>query len=388
VPDPLGPNPPLIDAVRAHDVAAVRRLLRAGAEVDLRDGQGRTPLHHAVAAGNAEIAACLLVYGAEYALCDHQGRRALDPAAVGMETMHAIRQRYHRFREDDAERPAEWRCAERWAAELDRRGIVKVTGLIEPDAMHRMRREFETFVRNLGREVARGSVVKTSYFEEEHWWPEQRAFVSNNAFKHSSELVRFSCRPELLEAAHLYLGRPASIQRAVAMRYLAGVTPERDMFRWHHDLEDKRLKVMILLTDVGPDDQHMSYACGSHTLFHPYRMFLENACDLEYCRRHLDRLEIYDATGKAGDFFLFDTNGAHRGIRRHAGRVRDVYLIELSASTSNIWGGDVDARIVAEARPRHDPFEGFMAAEKKWEVAARQQSPSWVETLAHIDAWL
>jgi hypothetical protein len=105
----------------------------------------------------------------------------------------------------------------------------------------------------------------------------------------------------------------------------------------------------------------MSYVVGSHTLFHPYRMFFKNACDLSYCRRHLPNIEIYDATGKAGDIFLFDTNGAHRGVRRETGSVRDVYLVEYNASTSNVWGGDV-APNLDDVPLGHNPFERMTAA--------------------------
>jgi hypothetical protein len=379
---------PLIEAARRGDAITVERVLQQGADADVQDARGWTALHHAAAAGHAETAGCLLAYGASHALRDASGRGALDPESVSLEELHAIRQRYHRFRRSDEARSASSPSAERWARDLDRRGIVKIPGFVQAEELNLMRSEFETFVRSLRSKIARGGGRKRHYFEEEHWWPEERAFVTNNAFKHSAQLVRFSRRLELLEAARLYLGRPPFVQRAVAMRYLAGPSTESEMFAWHHDLEDKRFKVMILLSDVGPDDQHMSYVCGSHTLFHPHRMFLRNACDLEYCRQHLRTIEIYDATGEAGDVFLFDTNGAHRGVRRETGRVRDVYLVELNASAANVWGGDVDPSVLAEVRLHPDPFERLIAVEKKWDRPIAQRSPSWVESLPNVRAWL
>lgn len=381
-------DPPLITAVRQRDAATVERLLQQGAQVDVRDARGRAALHHAVAAGDSEMAACLLAYGASHALRDGDGRRALDPDVVSRETLHAIRQRYHRFRRSDQSLRSSEPGVERWARDLDRRGIVKLAGYVQPDELHLMRSEFEGFVRHLRRKIASGSGVKKHYFEEEHWWSDARAFVTNNAFRHSAQLVRFCCRAEIQEAARLYLGRPPFVQRAVAMRYLAGPATESDMFAWHHDLEDKRFKVMILLTDVGPDDQHMSYVCGSQALFHPYRMFRENACDLEYCREQLGEIEIFDAIGNAGDVFLFDTNGAHRAVRRATGRIRDVYCVELNASRANIWGGDVDASVLAEMRLEHDALQGLIAAEKKWDAPAAQAQPSWVVSLPDVEAWL
>ena len=379
---------PLIRAASAGDVIAVEQLLQHGADPDLHDAHGRSALHHAVAAGDAQTAACLLAYGASYARRDASGGAALDPDRVSLDVLHAIRQRLHRFRRSDERPSASLPCAQRWARELDQRGIAKLAGCVAPGELDLMRREFARFVRALAGKIARSEGVKRHYFEEEHWWPEERALITNNAFKHSAQLVRFSSRPELLEAARLYLGRPPFVQRALAMRYLAASASQRDMFAWHHDLEDKRLKVMILLSDVGPDDQHMSYVCGSQTLFHPYRMFLDNACDLAYCRQHLGTLEIYDAVGQAGDVFLFDTNGAHRAIRRETGRVRDAFLVEFNASTANLWGGDIAASLLAELRLEHDPFARFVAAEKKWNLPSAQTSPSWASSLPHPHTWL
>src|SRR5439155_16491644 len=114
----------------------------------------------------------------------------------------------------------------------------------------------------------------------------------------------------LLDVAHRYLGKTPWIKRGVAMRYLASSSADHAMFGWHHDLEDMRLKVMVLITDVSERDQTMSYVLGSHKLFHPLVMFLKNHCSLDYCRKHLGELEIYDTIGTAGDVLLFDSNVA------------------------------------------------------------------------------
>ena len=83
------------------------------------------------------------------------------------------------------------------------------------------------------------------YDEEEHWWPEDQAYVSNNAFKHSRALTAFSCGRELLELADRYLGKHALITRGVAMRYLPQVSRGHDMFGWHHDIEDRELDLRL-----------------------------------------------------------------------------------------------------------------------------------------------
>lgn len=173
------------------------------------------------------------------------------------------------------------------------------------------------------------------------------------------------------------------------MRYLPLAERSNDMFGWHHDMEEKRFKVMILLTDVGPDDQHMSYVLGSQKPFHPYEMFFKNAYPLKRVRKLLPEIKIFDCTGKAGDMFLFDTNGSHRGRRRETGRVRDVFLVEYSADRTGTWGGDVDlSAFDGLALPGYNPFDRILAAQKKWDQPLTRQAPTWVESLPNVEAWL
>jgi len=62
---PAASLPPLLDAARRADAAALRSLLARGGAVDERDRQGRTALHWAATAGSAEAARLLLERGAD-----------------------------------------------------------------------------------------------------------------------------------------------------------------------------------------------------------------------------------------------------------------------------------------------------------------------------------
>jgi uncharacterized protein len=74
-----GPAPPLIDAVRASDAAAMTRLLKAGADVNAADVDGTTPLHWAARLDAVELAAALLGAGAHP---DRANRYGVTPLAL------------------------------------------------------------------------------------------------------------------------------------------------------------------------------------------------------------------------------------------------------------------------------------------------------------------
>jgi hypothetical protein len=374
-------------AAATGDTEGIERLLSAGADANAQNRYAWTALHHAVARSHPQAAALLLARGADPNLPDTHGRTALTLRFTTREMLHAIRQRYHRLPDADVAEPSS-EVAKAWASELTRCGIVRVSGLISVSQLAELRAEFDEFIRNLDSRLARGEGTYRHYDEEEHLWANDQAYVTNNAFKYSRALARVCVNDILLEAARLYLGKRPFIQRGMAFRYLPISTTHSSQFDWHHDMQEKRFKIMILLTDVGDTDQYMSYAVGSHQLFHPYAMFRSNACSLDYVRRHLPRIEVYRATGKAGDVFLFDTNGAHRGNRSEGGRVRDVFLVEYSADRSYNFGGDVDPELArARSEPDANPFQRLVAAPKKWEVPRRRAS-SWVESLLRVESWL
>jgi peptidoglycan-N-acetylglucosamine deacetylase len=378
----------LFQAAEDGDSDCVQRLVLTGVRVNAQDTAGDTALHRAVRRGQAQTAACLLALGASHAVANCDGKRPLSLTHTHLVGLHAIRQRYHRYR-TDADNFAAPAASARWAAQLEERGIVRLCGLIDPATLARMQAGVQQFVGSLGRKLAQGTGVYRHYDEEEHYWANDRASVCNNAFKYAADLVAFCGREEMLALARLYLGKPALIQRGVAMRYRPSPSSDNDMFGWHHDMEDKRLKIMILLSDVGPEDQTMSYVLGSHRLFHPLPMFLKNQCSLDYCRRHLGEIEIFDTIGKAGDVFLFDSNGAHRGNRRPSAAVRDALFVEYTTDPSDLWGADIPVDAF-ESLPAHalEPFARLLAADKKWQRPSMRRLPAWVENLEKVTSWL
>ncbi len=378
---------PLHEAAARGDTVALERCLCEGADPDAQDSGGFTALHCAARQRHAEAAACLLAYGARHDVADRHGHRPLAPPVTNLELLHAIRQRYHRFRKSAAKIQSSSTC-QGVAASLARDGFLKLPGFLSKEALGRLHADFRCFVETLQQKLVRGEGTYRHYDEEEHYWPADRAFVCNNAFKYSAELVRVSCDPCLLSLVRHYLGKPPLIQRGVAMRYLPAPVREHDMFGWHHDMEEQRLKIMILLTDIGPNDQCMSYVLGSHALFHPLPMFLRNTCSLDYCKNRLGAVEIAHTIGQAGDAFLFDSNGAHRGNRRPDAAIRDVFFIEFTADASDIWGGDIPTEARSEfSNVADSPFGPMLTAQKKWQKPARRSVPTWIENLPHVERW-
>lgn len=385
------PGPPLVVAAGLGRADEVARLLEAGAALEDRNAQGQTALHVAARCSRAETAALLLVRGADHRALDAGGRRPLDRTNVDPETLHAIRQHYRRtpvLADEPLARAFAPVEGEPWLECLRRDGIVRIPGLVPSALLEGMRVEFEGFVRTLDERRARGEGDKRSYDEEEHWWPEDLAYVTNNAFKHSPSLTRFFHDPRLTALARSYFGRPTFITRAVAMRYLPLEERTRDMFGWHHDLEDRRLKALVLVSDLDASGQVMSYVKRSHLPRHPYRMFFRNAVDpVAFTHAH-GSFEVVETTGRAGDVYLFDSNGVHRGNRRPDAPVRDTFFIEYGIETSNIWGGDPDPALVASlATAENAPLCELMAAPRKWERTTARRLPSWLENLYEIDAW-
>lgn len=346
-------------------------------------------LHEAVGRGECLRAARLLADGADPARRDAAGHRALDPAFAGLDVLHRIRQEYQRLPlppYDGADDPDPTLQA------LSRDGIVHVPGLVPGEALRRLQSEFPRFVRRLRltRHFRRGT---PHYDERQYWQPQHRSYVSNDALAHLPSLLAVCCDSSIPALAHRYLRKTAHLKRCYAMRYLASDSMTRSQFHWHHDMEDKQMKAMVLLTDVDEEGQCMTYVRGSHRAFHPYERFLRNDLDFDYCGGYLPRIDIVKATGRAGDVYLFDSNGMHRGNRSHTS-LRDALFLEFTAdrNAGNLWGTDLRRASVPPRVGEDGTLAPFLAARPKWlrakEPGGKRRGSTWSNSLTEPSSWL
>ncbi|MDW3220299.1 MAG: phytanoyl-CoA dioxygenase family protein [Acidimicrobiales bacterium] len=230
------------------------------------------------------------------------------------------------------------------------------------------------------------------YDQEQYWRDDQQAWVFNDALAIAPELLALCRDPLLVTTAASYLGKPTHIKRVYGMRYLPKEQPESHQFGWHHDMEDRMVKVMVLLTDVPADGQVMSYVAGTHETVHPFSCFRRNALSFDQIGVDPASCRAVDTVGRAGDVFLFDPNGMHRG-RRSLGAPRDAIFIEFTADANhdNVWGSRLGIEEPERFGPdADDPLHLFRDLRPKWERRAHdpRTETTWIESLGDPSRWL
>lgn len=270
-------------------------------------------------------------------------------------------------------------------SELNQKGIVRVPGAIEPVPLTYMKGEFAWFIDRLDRNPL---PPQKDGFSEEYFSPEFYNYQTNSPFKYSSTFLRQCVHPEILALINRYFGRPASLVYACATRSLGKDIGRVGSYQWHHDAWGRRVHLMILLTDVSEKDQYMTYAEGTHTLFHPYRRFLHSRIQPEEFDTYSGHATVFKATGNAGDMFLFDSNGLHSGNRTN-GHVRDIYLACYSTDPTCVWGLEIpqdalETLSVSQTEPLRRTMDRWLGNHGKFSFPAYS---SFVASLRHVDAW-
>lgn len=383
----------LCDAIQSGALDRAYQLLETGIDPNQVGEKGNTALHEASKRGYTHLAALLLSKGADYTVRNVAEQTALVTDFTDITTIHRIRQEYQRMPVYPYDQKTQNQQVNDYVDQLNRDGLLKISGLIDSVQLSQLKKDFKTFISRV--RIKRFLKFKgfTRYNEKEYWRANHRAYVTNDALQYSTELIKFCNNPVPIETVNHYLEKVAYIKRVYAMRYLPFKPMNTAQFEWHHDMEDRQLKILLLLTDIDEQDQYMNYVKGTHKVFHPYQGFLKHNYDLEYFKESINDFEIIKTTRKAGDLFLFDSNGMHRGVRSN-GRVRDAYFIEFTAAKNknNIWGSESANDLASAARKdRINTLHKLLNTTPKWKRARSQKpkkGPSWIESLENPQLWI
>lgn len=182
-----------------------------------------------------------------------------------------------------------------------------------------------------------GIIILPSYFTGEKLHRLQSAFndaVEGNWCQHNPKaqqcgdlflqdpvFLSAALDPFLLEIVGGYYKKKFAIGRAAAQRLLPVKADRYGSYQWHHDTRGKQVHLMILLQDLSPDGQRMSYLKKSHHTYYSYlrgrgqgSRFDKDLRDQPDCA---DR--IVEVAGPAGTVAIFDANGLHSGNRNENG---------------------------------------------------------------------
>ncbi len=272
--------------------------------------------------------------------------------------------------------------------ELRRNGITRVSGQISPYQLSELRRDFARFVSRLdagGR--AAGSFEGDVTVTDEYVDPQNHLYSSNEPFAISRVLVEICLSTELNALINAYLQKQAYITQGVASRLDPSPNTGYGSFQWHHDAWGKRINMMIILTDVGEGDQHMTYAKGSHLLRHPYEKYVNSRFSrAEFAERCSDE-QVLNCYAKPGDIYIFDSNGIHSG-NRSSGRTRDTFIIEYTRLAHTVWAHRIPPEFLQGFSKQHlEPLSWILRQDRSKRPLAPQVN-SWVGQLLRVDKWV
>lgn len=272
--------------------------------------------------------------------------------------------------------------------ELQRDGITRLSGQVSTSDMAELRRTIETFIARLNAETNASAATQGDMTEsEEYFDAASRQYSSNDPFTFSRALLEVCLKPELTSLINRYLGKTAYITQGVALRIEPNPSTGFGSFQWHHDAWGKRINMMIVLTEVGAGDQHMTYAKGSHRLRHSYDKYASSRFSQEEFAERCSQMAVLNCYAKPGDVYLFDSNGIHSGNRTN-GRTRDTFIIEYSRLAHTIWAHRIPPEFLQGFSGEQLEPLSWMLRQDRSKRALAPAVNSWVEQLLRVDRWL
>jgi len=377
---------PIFRLIDQQDLVGMRKTIETSPHLLTKQFiEGKTLLHYAVARSKPLSAACLLMLGIDWKINDARGKNALKRASKVL--LHEIRDVYQRMPDPQLQLRSISPFVAKKVKELNERGVVRLSGYLSSHDLEELRDDFDKEMAVLERKSERG-LLTTNPLRERFYKKKEKVIATNNPFKNSKMLTKICCDQELYQIICQYLGKDVYIIKAWGSRYYAvGKQANVGVFQWHHDSAGKRVKIMILLRDVTENDRFIAYVPGSHKLKYSFEQYGQNKFGIDYCKKHMDHVEIFNGTGNAGDIFIFDTNGIHRGTTSENGG-RDAYLVSYTSDKSHVWGLDVDQEYINSiVKTSTNPFERVIQAKKQRSTFAPYYK-RWVRSLCDPQSWV
>ena len=272
--------------------------------------------------------------------------------------------------------------------ELRRDGITRLSGQFSRETLAELQQAFEKFISQLdAKGAASFACVSDPALAAETYDPDARQYSSLEPFAMSRALLEVCLKPQLVSLISSYLGKAPYITQGIAMRIKPHSKSGFNSFQWHHDAWGKRIKLMIILTEVGAGDQFMTYAKGSHRLRHSYAKYVNSRYSREEFAERCGNTQVLDCHAMPGDIYIFDTNGVHSGNRTN-GRTRDTFTVAYTRMAHTIWAHHIPAEFLAGFSEQHlEPLQWILRQDR----GKRSLAPpvnSWVAQLPRVHKWL
>jgi hypothetical protein len=197
--------------------------------------------------------------------------------------------------------------------ELRRDGIAFLPGYFRGAQLERLKAAFERAVAGRPNPHSPDSLINLAFMTED------------------AAFLEAALDDLLLEIVAGYYQKKFALARVNATR-LAPTEPLRDgSYQWHHDARGRQVHLMILLNDLAPDGQRMSYLRGSHTRYytharaHAHGSRFEEEMAVALGKAELEAARVAEVIGPAGTAAIFDANGLHSGNRNRNGN-RDTLI--------------------------------------------------------------
>ena len=293
--------------------------------------------------------------------------------------------------------------------QMRRDGIVKLQGFIDPETLADMQAGIERIVAtvderrkkdpdydaNVSKKVP-GELYPHSVDSTESWYDHELGFYSSlDPFKYSTGLARFATSDKMVSLVNSYYRKQAYIARVMSYRNFPMKRQRgRLAYVWHHDNWGRKLNATVILSEIGENDQYVSYKKSSHRLYHGNRFVRSgpNYSD-EEIERDFPEYETLRCTGKPGDVYLFDANGLHTA-NSSEGRIRDIYLLMYYCDPTYIYRQTIPDQIKQSLGSAD--LRAWKETIKLTELKRRRGDPSilpllglsWMDTLRHVRHWL